>query len=165
MDYYGTYYNFGITGDGLILDYFGTPRFYEPEGGKKVEEPAAPETPAGNSSAGDTAPAVTFSSYEDYMDIKFVAKTYTSFGNTMDASMLGAEYAVTFHANGSCEFIMAGVNTPGLTWGLQEISMGLTKQEAFVINYYGMMYNCIPTATGFDMDFYGTMNLHFVPAE
>ncbi len=165
VDYYGTYYNFGITGDGLILDYFGTPRFYEPEGGKKVEEPAAPEVPAVNAPVADAAPAVTFNSYEDYMDIKFVAKTYTSFGNTMDASMLGAEYAVTFHANGSCEFIMAGVNTPGLSWGLQEVAMGLTKQEAFVINYYGMMYNCIPTPTGFDMDFYGTMNLHFVPAE
>ena len=163
VDYYGTYYNFGITGDGLILDYFGTPRFYEPEGGKEEVAPVAPA--ATEAPAVEAAPAATFSSYEDYMDIKFVAKTYTSFGNTVDASSLGAEYAVTFHANGSCEFVMAGVNTPGLTWGLQEISMGLTKQEAFVINYYGVMYNFIPTATGFDMDFYGTMNLHFVPAE
>lgn len=111
------------------------------------------------------APAASFDSYEDYMEMKFVATTYTSFGNTMDASTLGAEYAVTFHANNTCEFIMAGINTPGLTYGLQEVAMGLTKAEAFVINYYGVNYNCIPTATGFDMDFYGTMNLHFVPAQ
>ena len=125
--------------------------------------PVATEVPV--ATAAPAAPAASFDSYEDYMDIKFVATTYTSFGNTMDASTLGAEYAVTFHANGTCEFIMAGINTPGLTWGLQEVAMGLTKAEAFVISYYGVNYNCIPTATGFDMDFYGTMNLHFVPAQ
>ena len=126
--------------------------------------PAATEAPVATA-APAAAPAASFGSYEDYMDIKFVATTYTSFGNTMDASTLGAEYAVTFHANGTCEFIMAGINTPGLTWGLQEVAMGLTKAEAFVINYYGVNYNCIPTETGFDMDFYGTMNLHFIPAQ
>ena len=126
--------------------------------------PAATEVPVATA-APAAAPSASFDSYEDYMDIKFVATTYTSFGNTMDASTLGAEYAVTFHANGTCEFIMAGINTPGLTWGLQEVAMGLTKAEAFVINYYGVNYNCIPTETGFDMDFYGTMNLHFVPAQ
>lgn len=126
--------------------------------------PAATEVPVATA-APAAAPSASFDSYEDYMEIKFVATTYTSFGTTLDASTLGAEYAVTFHANGTCEFIMAGINTPGLTWGLQEVAMGLTKAEAFVINYYGVNYNCIPTATGFDMDFYGTMNLHFVPAQ
>ncbi len=163
VDYYGTIYNFGIAPYGLAFDYFGTVRMYEPEGGMPSEQPqvtAEPET-----SAEPEVPAAMFNSYEDYMDIKFVAKTYTSFGTVQDASTLGAEYAVTFHANGTCEFVMAGINTPGLTWGLQEVAMGLTKTEAFVINYYGVNYNCIPTGTGFDMDFYGTMNLHFVPAE
>ena len=163
VDYYGTIYNFGIAPYGLAFDYFGTVRTYEPEGGMPTEHSQAtaePEMPTATE-----APSATFSSYEDYMDIKFVAKTYTSFGTVQDASTLGAEYAVTFHANGTCEFVMAGINTPGLTWGLQEVAMGLTKMEAFVINYYGVNYNCIPTETGFNMDFYGTMNLHFVPAE
>jgi len=122
-----------------------------------TEAPVAPVAPA--------APSISFDSYEDYMEIKFVATTYTSFGTTVDASTLGAEYAVTFHANGTCEFVMSGMSTPGLTWGLQAVAMGLTKIEAFVINYYGTAYNFIPTETGFDMDFYGTMNLHFVPAQ
>lgn len=130
-----------------------------------VWSPAPAATVVPVATAAPAAPAASFDSYEDYMDIKFVATTYTSFGTTLDASTLGAEYAVTFHANGTCEFIMAGINTPGLTWGLQEVAMGLTKAEAFVISYYGVNYNCIPTATGFDMDFYGTMNLHFVPAQ
>ena len=163
VDYYGTMYNFGIAPYGLAFDYFGTVRMYEPEGGMTAEQTAAGADP--ETSAKTEAPAAMFNSYEDYMDIKFVAKTYTSFGTVQDAATLGAEYAVTFHANGTCEFVMAGINTPGLTWGLQEVSMGLTKTEAFVINYYGVNYNCIPTGTGFDMDFYGTMNLHFVPAE
>jgi len=163
VDYYGTIYNFGIAPYGLAFDYFGTVRMYEPEGGMPTEQPQATAEP--ETSVETEAPAAMFNSYEDYMDIKFVAKTYTSFGTVQDASTLGAEYAVTFHANGTCEYVMAGINTPGLTWGLKEVAMGLTKTEAFVINYYGVNYNCIPTGTGFDMDFYGTMNLHFVPAE
>ena len=117
--------------------------------------PSAPEAPA----------AGGFSSYEDYMGIKFVATTFTSYGTTMDASALGAEYSVLFRADGTCDFTMGGLAMPNLPWGLQEVAMGLTKTDAFVINYYGVNYNCIPTETGFDMDFYGTMNLHFVPAQ
>ena len=83
----------------------------------------------------------------------------------MDASTLGVEYSIIFHANGTCDFVMGGINTPGLGWGLNQVSMGLTQVDAFVVNYYGVNYNFIPTETGFDMDFYGTMNLHFVPAE
>ena len=117
--------------------------------------PAAPQAPA---SAG-------FASLEDRLNKKFVAKTYTSFGQTMDASMLGAEYAVLFRENGTCDFTLAGMPMPNLPWGLNEVSIGLNKQEAFVINYYGTMFNAVPTDYGFDMDYYGTMTLHFELAE
>jgi hypothetical protein len=133
---------------------------YDPNAGAASAAPAAPAAPEA-----PAADARTFSAPEEYMDIKFVAKTYTSYGQTMDASTLGVEYAITFRANGTCDFVMGGINTPGLSWGLQEVAMGLTKAEAFVVNYYGVTYNFIPNETGFDMDFYGTMNLHFVPAE
>ena len=117
--------------------------------------PAAPETPAASR---------TFSSYEEYLDIKFVATTYTSFGRTEDASALGAEYSVTFHGDGTCDFMMGGVPMPGLNWGLKQVALGLNQVDAFVISY-GVDYNFIPNETGFDMDYFGTMTLHLVPAE
>ena len=41
----------------------------------------------------------------------------------------------------------------------------VTAEGVYAINYYGTMFNCTPTDAGFDMDFYGTMMMHFVPAE
>ena len=116
---------------------------------------------------GATAQAQTagFATMEDRLEKKFIAKSYTSFGQTMDASMLGAEYAVTFHANGLADFTLAGMTVPSLPWGLQKVAVGLTSVDAFAINYYGTMFNAVLTDTGFDMDYYGTMTLHFVLAE
>ncbi|MDO4739133.1 MAG: leucine-rich repeat domain-containing protein [Eubacteriales bacterium] len=99
------------------------------------------------------------------MERKYVAKTYTAFGQTMDASMLGAEYSLLFRENGTCDFGIAGMVVPNLNWGLQKVATGLTEVDAFVINYYGTMFNAVLIDAGFDMDYYGTMTLHFVPAE
>ena len=52
-----------------------------------------------------------------------------------------------------------------LTGLMQQVAVGLNNVDAFVINYYGTMFNAVLTETGFDMDYYGTMTLHFVPAE
>lgn len=119
------------------------------------EAPAAQEAPANNGAVDMQA----------LLNRKFVAKTYTSFGQTMDASMLGAEYSMLFYENGTCDFGLAGMVVPNLPWGLQKVATGLTEVDAFVINYYGTMFNAVITDTGFDMDYYGTMTLHFVPAE
>ena len=116
---------------------------------------------------GTTAAAQSggFAKMEDRLEKKFVAKSYTSFGQTMDASMLGAEYAVVFHENGLADFTLAGMTVPSLPWGLQKVAVGLTSVDAFAINYYGSMFNAVLTDSGFDMDYYGTMTLHFVLAE
>ena len=92
------------------------------------------------------------------MDCKFVAKTYTAYGQTMDASMLGAEYGLLFYDNGKVDFTMAGFAMAGLPYTV-------TAEGVYAINYYGTMFNCVATETGFDMDYYGTMTMHFVPAE
>ena len=117
-----------------------------------------PGATAGAQSAG-------FARMEDRLEKKFVAKTYTSFGQTMDASMLGAEYAVVFHENGLADFTLAGTTIQSLPWGLQKVPVGLSTVDAFSINYYGTMFNAALTDTGFDMDYYGTMTLHFVLAQ
>ena len=35
----------------------------------------------------------------------------------------------------------------------------------YIINYFGTNFTCTPTETGYDMDYYGTMIMHFTPAE
>ena len=123
-------------------------------------QPTATEAPAAAPAA-----ARTFEQLTDYLNIKFVANAYTMAGQTYDAATLGVEYSLLFRENGTCDFIMAGMPMEGLSWGLDSVAIGLTKVDAFSINYYGMAFNAVPTATGFDMDYYGTMTLHFVPAE
>ena len=119
--------------------------------------PAATETPV--------APAEVFTSNEDYLNRRFVVASYTMAGQTYDASTLGVEYALFFRENGTCDFTLAGMEMPNLPWGLDQVAVGLTKVDAFAINYYGTAFNAVPTPTGFDLDYYGTMTLHFVPAE
>ena len=52
-----------------------------------------------------------------------------------------------------------------MTWGMGQVALGLEQVDAFVINFYGQMLNAVLTDAGFDMDYYGTMVLHFVPEE
>jgi len=138
---------------------------WDPSMAIPVAEPVATEEPV-------AAPEVTEAPVQDpagdmyaRMNRKYVADTYTAFGQTMDASMLGSEYSVFFREDGTCDFGIAGMVVPNLPWGLQKVATGLTEVDAFVINYYGTMFNAVITDTGFDMDYYGTMTLHFEPAE
>ena len=78
----------------------------------------------------------------------------------MDASMLGAEYALYFREDGTCDFTMGGMTMPNLPWSLQTVD----GADAYAINYYGVIFNAVPTDAGFDMDYYGTM-MTFTPAE
>ena len=120
--------------------------------------PAPAATPVPAPTAAPAAPAAPNGGNVERLNVKFVCKTYTSAGYTMDASMLGAEYALVFHDNGMADFTMAGFTANNLPYTV-------TAEGVYAINYYGTMFNCTPTDAGFDMDFYGTMMMHFVPAE
>ena len=92
------------------------------------------------------------------VDMKFVAATVTTGGITMDASMMGGEYAITFSSTGSALFTMAGTEIPGLFWTADD--------AAFHVTYFdGTDLAFIATPEGFDMDFYGAMVYHFIPAQ
>ena len=52
----------------------------------------------------------------NYVGVKYVGKTYIAGGVSMDASILGGEYAVTLNADGTATFIMAGLEMPAYTW-------------------------------------------------
>ena len=76
---------------------------------------------------------------------------------TLDGATLGAEFGVIFHADNTAELILAG-------YVMENLPYSITDEGIYAVNYYGTFFNCTPTDTGFDMDYYGTMTLHCTPA-
>lgn len=93
----------------------------------------------------------------DYVDTKFVCTQFSTSGVTLDAATLGSEYAVFFRSNNTADLTLAGYTIENLPYVISE-------DGVYVINYYGAFFNCTPTETGFDVDYYGTMTLHCAPA-
>ncbi len=99
------------------------------------------------------ASAAVSSALGDRMEIRYVCKSAEANGVTLDASLLGGEYALTFHANGTVDFVMVGNTIPGLKW--------TEGDGSFIIDYYGNTMEAILTEKGFDLDYFGTMLMHF----
>ncbi|MCQ2457986.1 MAG: hypothetical protein MJ142_04530 [Clostridia bacterium] len=59
----------------------------------------------------------------DFVSVKYVGKTYMAGGVSMDASVLGGEYAITLNADGTVTFIMAGLEMPAYNWKQAEDSI------------------------------------------
>ena len=89
-------------------------------------------------------------------EVKYIAKSYIAGGYEMDASVLGGEYAVTLHADGTADFVMVGVETPGLLWK--------TDGDAVVIDYYGAgELRITADGDGIALDLLGSMILKMAP--
>ena len=87
-------------------------------------------------------------------------------GYTMSAEMMGGlEYSLVFHEDGTVDFVMAGTAIPGLKWTQQTIETESGAAEAYVIDYYGNPLNAVLTDVGFDMNYFDSMLIHFIPAE
>lgn len=94
----------------------------------------------------------------DYLNTKFVCQQYSIDGITLDGATLGAEYSVFFHENNTADLTLGGIL-------MENVPYSITDEGVYAVNYYGIVYNCTPTETGFDLDYYGTMTLHCTPAE
>ena len=81
----------------------------------------------------------------------------------MDADMLGAEYSLTFHADGTMDFVIAGTALPGMTWtqGVAQTESG--EADAYLVDYYGNQMEAILTEEGFDLNYFDSMLMHFIP--
>ena len=124
----------------------------EPEAPTEPEAPAEPETPA--------EPAATF----DRLETKFVMTGAEIQGYSMTPDQLGGlEYALVFHADGAVEFTMAGTSVPGLTWTQGTVQTDAGEAEAYIIDYYGSPLTAVLTQTGFDMNYFDSMLIHFGP--
>lgn len=112
----------------------------------------------------EPAPAATVDT-GDRLEKKYLCKTFSSMGQTMDATMLGGEFSLCFHGDGTVDFVASGVPLPNLTWKQSKVTTDDGETDAYVIDYYGTIYEAILTAEGFEMDYFGSMLLSFVPAE
>ena len=91
------------------------------------------------------------------MEIRYICQSAETGGVTMDASLLGGEYSLTLHADGTADFVMVGTTVPGLKWTQTDTSI--------LIDYYGNPMEAFPTEEGFDLNFFDSMMLHLVAAE
>lgn len=93
-----------------------------------------------------------------FLDRRYVCVSAEAAGRTLDASVLGAEYAVTFHADGTADFVLSGVDVPGLSWH--------TDGDDLVIDYFGAGELRFTPGDGFlVMDYFGSMLLRLEPVK
>ena len=100
---------------------------------------------------------------EDRLERKYVCVSAEVEGFAMDADMLGAEYSLTFHADGTMDFVIAGTALPGMTWtqGVAQTESG--EADAYLVDYYGNQMEAILTEEGFDLNYFDSMLMHFIP--
>ena len=67
--------------------------------------------------------------------------------------------------DGTGTFVMAGSDIPGLTWAYGRIPTETGEVDGIVIDYYTQALNLVPTEKGFDMDYFGSMLMHFAPED
>lgn len=120
---------------------------------------SAPPTPAASSGTPVAAGAM-----EERLDRKFVAVNADVGGFVMEASMLGGEFSVVFHSDGSLTLVMAGAEAPGLSWTQGTVSTENGEADAFIVDYYNTnTLEFAATEAGFDLNYFDSMLLHFVP--
>ena len=87
-------------------------------------------------------------------------------GYNMTAAQMGnLEYSILLQEDGTVTFVMAGSDIPGLTWAYGRIPTEAGETDGIVIDYYTQALNLAPTEKGFDMDYFGSMLMHFAPED
>ena len=87
-------------------------------------------------------------------------------GCNMTAAQMGnLEYSILLQEDGTVTFVMAGSDIPGLTWAYGRIPTEAGEADGIVIDYYTQTLNLTPTEKGFDMDYFGSMLMHFAPED
>ena len=119
----------------------------------EVDLPAEPTEPA----------AATDGSMADRMERKYVCVSADVSGYTMDASLLGGEYSMTFHADGTVDFVMVGTRLPALSWTQETVQTADGEAQAFLVDYYGNILQAVWTEDGFELNYFDSMLMRFVP--
>jgi len=139
-------------GDNSIMTIMDDGRLCVDEDGVQMIFVRGGDAPAADVPANTAAPSAAA---EIVTDVRYVCVNADMDGFTIDASMLGGEYAITLHEDGSMDFIVVGSPLPALTWTVTE--------NGFTIDYFGTPMEAVLTDEGFDLNYFDTMLLHFVP--
>ncbi len=138
--------------------------------GEAPEAPAVPtqepmpEPTAEPMTEPTAAPAPAAPGAASMVGRKFVMTDADVSGYNMSAAMMGGfEYSILLREDGNVEFVMAGANIPSLTWSYGKVPTDSGEADGIVIAYPGQTLYLVPTEQGFDMDYFGTMLMHFAP--
>ena len=98
-------------------------------------------------------------------EIRFVMSDADMNGYNMTPEALGGyEYSLVFHENGTVDFIMADMVLPTLKYAYGKVSAADGGEiDGIIIDFSGQPLNVAPTEKGLDLDYFGTMLMHFVP--
>ena len=103
---------------------------------------------------------------EIMLEKKYVMTDADVSGYNMTAAQLGNyEYSLLFHEDGTVKLVIAGADIPGLTWVFGKAPTEACEVDGIVINYYTQALYIVPTEKGCDMDYFGSMLIHFAPEE
>ena len=103
---------------------------------------------------------------EIMLEKKYVMTDADVSGYNMTAAQMGNfEYSILLQEDGAVTFVMAGSDIPGLTWAYGRIPTEAGEVDGVVIDYYTQALNLVPTEKGFDMDYFGSMLMHFAPED
>lgn len=147
----------------LCLEMSGVTLWYE-RTGDALEITAEPVPEATSEPAAMPEPAA--SGAEAMIGKKYVMTDADVNGCNMTAAQMGnLEYSILLQEDGTVTFVMAGSDIPGLTWAYGRIPTEAGEADGIVIDYYTQALNLAPTEKGFDMDYFGSMLMHFAPED
>ena len=148
----------------LCLEMSDVALWYE-RTGDAPEAPAAEPVPETTSEPA-TIPEPAAGGAEVMIGKKYVMTDADVNGYNMTAAQMGNfEYSILLQEDGAVTFVMAGSNIPGLTWAYGRIPTEAGEVDGVVIDYYTQALNLVPTEKGFDMDYFGSMLMHFAPED
>ncbi len=126
-------------------------------------ETATPEAAAESETASADAPVPASAvSTEIIIGKKYVMTDADVSGYNMTAEQFGHyEYSVLLHEDGTAAFVIAGTDIPGLTWVCGKVPAQAGETDGIVIDYCTQALNLVPTEKGFDVDYFGSMLMHF----
>ena len=148
----------------LCLEMSDVTLWYE-RTGDAPEAPAAEPVPETTSEPA-TLPEPAAGGAEVMIGKKYVMTDADVNGYNMTAAQMGNfEYSILLQEDGAVTFVMAGSDIPGLTWAYGRIPTEAGEVDGVVIDYYTQALNLVPTEKGFDMDYFGSMLMHFAPED
>jgi hypothetical protein len=89
-------------------------------------------------------------------DVKYRMTSLTAVASGAEISAENyQEYSVTFHADGTADFVMSGAQIPGLPW--------TADGNGIALDYSGNKLQCTLEDGVLQMDFFGSMLLKMAP--